>query len=119
MGAGRWCLMPDRSEARIRHERASASESWAQGGGASCRTAAKRGSGMSYDVTFVRRRPGQTWDEALRSAESGVVGPGAVEPPDEAVWSAIVTEARRIVGDVSVFDREGVRALDHVPTGIE
>src|SRR5438270_4980476 len=47
MGAVRWCLMPARSAARIRHERAAASESWVQCVGASCRTAAQRGSGMS------------------------------------------------------------------------
>src|SRR2546423_9635127 len=39
--------MADRSEARIRHERASASESKLQCDRASWRTAAKRGSGMS------------------------------------------------------------------------
>jgi hypothetical protein len=79
---------------------------------------------MSYDVMFLRREPGQTWDEALRAAEwaaerAGVAERGPAHLPDEAVWSAIVTEARRIVGDVSVFVRETGRALDHVPTGIE
>jgi hypothetical protein len=76
-------------------------------------------SGMTYDLSFRRLAPGQSWAEAVRAAgEPGADGVD-IEPPDEAVWSAIVTEVRRLVGDVSLFVRGAVRALDHVPTGIE
>src|SRR6266568_8909232 len=75
MGSAPRSLMPDRSEARIRHERASASESWAQRPGASCRTAAKRGSGMSErDQAFAEyfaARP--EWDGLPVAAQREVL----------------------------------------------
>src|SRR5262249_23095799 len=59
MGTVPSCLMPARSEARRRHERAYASESWAQCPRASCRPAAKRGGGMSSlrDLAELVRAP--------------------------------------------------------------
>jgi hypothetical protein len=72
---------------------------------------------MTYDLCFLRLAPGQSWADALRAGvEPGEDGAG---PPDEAVWSAIVIEARGLVGEVSLFVRGAVRALSHVPTGIE
>lgn len=70
---------------------------------------------MAYDLTFLRRRPGQAWEECGQAAEE----PGGGQPPDEAVWSAIVAGVRQVLGEVSVSARDAVRALDHVPTGIE
>src|SRR5919205_692999 len=51
MGSVRSSLVAARSEARSRHERASASESWVRCGRVSWRPAAKRGAGMS-DLTY-------------------------------------------------------------------
>ncbi len=70
---------------------------------------------MSYDVSFLRLAPGQSWDEAVRAAAE----PDSAQVTDEAVWSAIVTDARQVVGEVSVFARGAVRVLNHAPTGIE
>src|SRR5712691_13419723 len=64
--------MPARSEARTRHERASASESWAQREYDSCRPAATRGHGMRpLEVRYrslLRVLPAgyrETWEEEM------------------------------------------------------
>lgn len=70
---------------------------------------------MSYDLTFVSRNEGQTWDEALAAAEELPVDAAG---PDPVIWGAILAAARDAFGEVDVSrDDEGFE-LSHEATGV-
>ncbi|WP_061296348.1 hypothetical protein [Herbidospora cretacea] len=51
---------------------------------------------MSYAISFLRREPGQTWDDARVALESR-----APETADYAIWSIVAVAAREVLGVVS------------------
>jgi len=55
---------------------------------------------MSYDIPFVPRRPGQTWESALDEAEGRDVLGDAVRPERLAQWERIVAALRHRLGEV-------------------
>lgn len=62
---------------------------------------------MSYDILFVPRRPGQSWDAALDEAEGRDVLGDAIRPERLEQWERVVHALRRRVGDVEVtVDRD-------------
>jgi hypothetical protein len=75
---------------------------------------------VSYDIYFVRRDPGQSFEDALDQIEESFQGdPGPLSDVDREQWETILPLARRILGDVEVFDDEATRELTHPATGIE
>ena len=75
---------------------------------------------MSYDIYFVRRDPGQSFEDALDEIEESFEGdPGPLGEVDLEQWETILPLARRILGDIEVFDDETTRELSDPATGIE
>ena len=77
---------------------------------------------MSYDIFFVRRDPGQTFEDALDDLEESFEGgdPGELTDVDLEHWDAIVPLAQEILGEVEVDDEdEETRELTAVASGVE
>jgi hypothetical protein len=70
---------------------------------------------MSYDLTFVPRAEGQSWDEALEAAEEHPVDAAG---PDPVAWGAILAAARETLGEVDVHRDDDGFELTHEATGI-
>lgn len=78
---------------------------------------------MSYDIYFLHLQPGQTWDEAIvamqemgEQASDGEGGGGDAAPPQ---WDDVVTQARALLGEVSIFENPPHWELSHEATGIQ
>jgi hypothetical protein len=77
---------------------------------------------MSYDIFFVRRDPGQTFEDALDELEGSYENgdPGELTDNDLERWDALLPLAREILGDVVVDDAdEETRELTATRTGVE
>lgn len=77
---------------------------------------------MSYDIFFVRRDPGQTFEDALDELEGSYENgdPGELTDNDLERWDALLPLAREILGDVVVDDAdEETRELTAVRSGVE
>lgn len=77
---------------------------------------------MSYDIFFVRRDPGQTFEDALDGVEDSFESgdPGPLTEEDLELWEAVLPQAREILGDqveISQHDEE-TRELTDPTTGI-
>lgn len=77
---------------------------------------------MSYDIYFLCRVPGQSWETAMEAMESmqTLEDPSTAtpEPPDAATWDEVVAQARELLGEVSTFGSPPTCSLDHRPTGL-
>ena len=73
---------------------------------------------MSYDLYFLDRKPGQTWEEAMESLEDAPSDgdPRQAAPPD---WAHVVAGARGVLGEVSTFENPPNWELTHEETGIQ
>jgi hypothetical protein len=75
---------------------------------------------VSYDIYFVRRDPGQSFEDALEETEDSFQGdPGPLTESDLEQWDAVLSTARQQLGDVEVFEDETVRELTQPSTGIQ
>ena len=79
---------------------------------------------MSYEIEFLRREPGQSWDDALdheEEREAALLDAAGTLVGDElrAAWQHIVPRARTLLGAVSVSDSRTSLCLDHAATGIQ
>jgi hypothetical protein len=75
---------------------------------------------VSYDIYFVRRDPGQSFEDALDEIEESFEGdPGPLSEVDLEQWETILPLARRILGDVEVFEDETTREVSDPTSGIE
>lgn len=68
---------------------------------------------MSYDILFVPRRPGQSWDDALDEAEGRDVLGDAIRPERMAQWERVVEALRRRLGEVDVTVGDDVCEASH------
>ena len=77
---------------------------------------------MSYDIFFVRRDPGQTFEDALDGVEDSYESgdPGPLTEADLELWEAVLPQAREFLGDqVEITqDDEETRELTDPTTGI-
>jgi hypothetical protein len=77
---------------------------------------------MSYDIFFVRRDPGQTFEDALDELEQSYEGgdPGPLTDDDLELWAAVEPAAREILGPGAELTQEDdeVRELTDPRTGI-
>ena len=75
---------------------------------------------MSYDIYFVRRDPGQSFDDALDATEESYDGdPGPLGAADLEQWDRITTRARQILDGVDESGTEMSRDLSDSVTGIQ
>lgn len=77
---------------------------------------------MSYDIFFVRRDPGQSFEDALDELEGDLDEGdlGELSDADLEQWEALLPRAREILGEVEVTeDDESTRQLVALGTGIE
>jgi hypothetical protein len=75
---------------------------------------------MSYDIFFVRRDPGQSFEDALDETEAAFEGdPGPLSDAELEQWDEVLPAARAILGEVQEFGDETTRELTHLRTGIE
>ena len=77
---------------------------------------------MSYDIFFVRRDPGQTFEDALEDVEESYEGgdPGPLTQEDLELWDAVLPAAREILGTTAEItqDDDETRELTDPVTGI-
>ena len=75
---------------------------------------------MSYDIYFVRRDPGQSFEDALDATEESFEGdPGPLSPVELEQWDEVLPVAREVLGDVEEFGDETTRELSDPRTGIQ
>ena len=75
---------------------------------------------VSYDIYFVRRDPGQSFEDALDATEESFEGdPGPLSPIELEQWDEVLPAARAVLGDVEEFSDETTRELSDRDTGIE
>jgi hypothetical protein len=77
---------------------------------------------MSYDIFFVRRDPGQTFEDALADVEESYEGgdPGPLTEEDLEQWAAVLPTAREILGPTAEItqDDDETRELTDAVSGI-
>jgi hypothetical protein len=75
---------------------------------------------VSYDIYFVRRDPGQSFEDALDATEESFEGdPGPLSDVELEQWDEVLPAARAVLGDVQEFSDETTRELSDRDTGIE
>ena len=76
---------------------------------------------MSYDLTFLAKSAGQSWEDAIEALgaweEAGESGPQ--ERPDAQAWERILTGAREMLGQVEVYAADAWYEFTHEPTAIQ
>ncbi|MGW0577929.1 hypothetical protein ACWD25_18595 [Streptomyces sp. NPDC002920] len=75
---------------------------------------------MSYDIYFLNRRDGQSWDEVLEAMEGAAEDSEPIPTHLLEAWDRIVPQARAVLGEVEIteFEQES-RDLSHSGTGID
>ncbi|MCM2422825.1 hypothetical protein [Streptomyces sp. RKAG293] len=70
---------------------------------------------MSYDIYFVTRREGRSWEETLQELEVEEEPEGECRLTAEmiATWERIVPQAQSALGEIELFETEEVRELNH------
>ncbi|GAA4969084.1 hypothetical protein [Actinoplanes utahensis] len=74
---------------------------------------------MSYDLTFLVKSDGQSWEDALEALEERAEDEAGGGAPDGAAWERIVADARGLLGEVALHAEDGFFELDHEATGIQ
>lgn len=76
---------------------------------------------MSYDIYFVRRDPGQSFEEALETTEEGYDSgdPGPLTEVELEQWERILPHARAILGEIEEFVSDSTRELSDPATGVQ
>ncbi len=72
---------------------------------------------MSFDLHFLERRPGQTWQDAFDALE-GAEGRAFAEE-DESRWRAVEAAFRTVFPDADLFVGEDNRELSDEATGLQ
>ncbi|MGV9322163.1 hypothetical protein [Streptomyces sp. NPDC003660] len=74
---------------------------------------------MSYDIYFVTRRDGQTWDEAMEALEEAAEDSEGIPAHLLEAWDRVVPQARPLLGELDLTDYEHEsRELSQSDTGI-
>ncbi|GAA5006713.1 hypothetical protein GCM10023335_24390 [Streptomyces siamensis] len=77
---------------------------------------------VSYDIYFLSRRDGQSWDEALEAMEDAAQAEDSEPIPGVLLkaWERIVPQARALLGEVEITEYEQEsRDLSDSGTGID
>ncbi|NUV53767.1 hypothetical protein G6W51_12780 [Streptomyces coelicolor] len=75
---------------------------------------------MSYDIYFLNRPDGQSWDEALEALEKAAEDSEPIPARLLGAWDRIVPQARTLLGAVEITEYgQESRDLSHSGTGID
>jgi hypothetical protein len=78
---------------------------------------------VSYEVVFLHREPGQSWEDAFAQRQSSLEDSGAVlrrlSAAEQESWERIVRRAEELLGDVEATSNDVLGELVHPGTGIE
>ncbi|MFD9241151.1 hypothetical protein ACFV0D_04295 [Streptomyces sp. NPDC059556] len=75
---------------------------------------------MSYDIYFLSRDEGQSWDDVLEAVEAGAGDNDQIPAALLEAWQRIVPQARVLLGNVDITEYEQEsRDLSHSDTGID
>jgi hypothetical protein len=75
---------------------------------------------VSYGIYFVRRDPGQSFEDALEVVEDSYVKElGPLTSVELEQWDRLLPRARAILGEVQESGDDTARELVHEPSGIE
>ncbi len=76
---------------------------------------------VGYDIYFVRRDPGQSFEDALEDTEDSYAhgDPGPLTEVELEQWERILPRARSILGEVEEFADASTRELSHPATGVQ
>jgi hypothetical protein len=75
---------------------------------------------VSRDIYFVRRDPGQSFQDALDTTEESFEGdPGPLSPVELEQWVDVLLVAREVLGEIDEFGDETTRELSDPQTGIQ
>jgi hypothetical protein len=75
---------------------------------------------VSYDIYFLSRRDGQSWDEVLEAMEDAAEHSEPIPTRLLETWDRIVPQARVLLGEVDITEYENEsRDLSHSGTGID
>ncbi|MFE8986516.1 hypothetical protein ACFYMI_01640 [Streptomyces collinus] len=75
---------------------------------------------MSYDIYFLNRRDGQSWDEVLEAMEDAAEDSEPIPAHLLEAWDRIVPQVQTLLGEVEVTEYEQEsRDLSHSGTGID
>ncbi|WP_432080427.1 hypothetical protein [Streptomyces sp. WAC 04229] len=75
---------------------------------------------MSYDIYFLSRRDGQSWDEVLEAMEEAAERSDPIPDYLLEAWDRIVPQARILLGEGDITEHEQEsRDLSHSATGID
>lgn len=72
---------------------------------------------MSYDIYFLQREPGQSWEDAMEALEEQAGNGDA--PLHPAQWDQVVADVREVLGDVSVTEGPPDWEIDDPETAIQ
>jgi hypothetical protein len=75
---------------------------------------------VTYEIFFVRRDPGQSFEDALDDIEDSFEGdPGPLSAAEVEQWDELRPAVREVLGDVEDFSNETTRELTDPTTGIQ
>jgi hypothetical protein len=76
---------------------------------------------VGYDIYFVRRDPGESFEDALELLEDSYDegDPGPLTTVELEQWEVLLPQAQEIMGLVEVFEDDRTRELLGVDTGIQ
>jgi hypothetical protein len=72
---------------------------------------------VSYDIYFLKREPGQSWEDAMEALEEQAARAEVLTRPPG--WDQVASGVRYILGDVSVVENPPVWEIHHERTGIQ
>jgi hypothetical protein len=72
---------------------------------------------VSYDIHFLKRDPGQSWEEAMDALEEQSTGSRVLTRPPN--WDQVVSGVREVLGEVSVLENPPAWEIDHEQTAIQ
>lgn len=61
---------------------------------------------VSYDIYFLNRRDGQSWDEVLEAMEAAAEDSEPIPARLLEAWERIVPQARALLGEVDITEYE-------------
>ena len=73
---------------------------------------------MSFDLYFLERRPGPSWEDALDALEGGAEE-RSFGPDDESRWVAVEAAFRSLIPAADVFVGDDHRELSDTETGLQ
>jgi hypothetical protein len=72
---------------------------------------------VSYDIYFLRREPGQSWEDAMDALEEQAEDDEAPSRPVQ--WDQVVSGVREVLGDVAVAEGPSNWEIDDETTGVQ